>query len=204
LGGSRGMFEKPGIGLEEVGLQRSGGVCPVSDVRLWFAREILPLEASLIQFLRNNWRNETEIEDLLQEIYVRVFEAAREETPVQAKPFIFTTARNLLINRIRQRQVVPIESVADLDSLSISISEPSPERSVIARDELRRLQAALDRLPPRVREAVLLRRVEGLSRREIAMRMQIGEGTVKDYLADAMNMLSDMLYRESEITRKTA
>jgi RNA polymerase sigma factor (sigma-70 family) len=196
------MIEKPGIGTEETGLQRPGGVCPVSDVRLWFAREILPLEASLIHFLRSNWRNETEVEDLLQEVYVRVFEAARKEIPTQIKPFVFATARNLLINRFRQCQVVPIESVADLDSLRIPVSEPTPERSVIARDELRRLQAALDRLPPRVREAVLLRRVDGLSRREIAMRMQIGEGTVKDYLADAVNMLSDMLYRETEITRK--
>jgi RNA polymerase sigma factor (sigma-70 family) len=196
------MVEKPGIGAEETGLQRLGGVWPASDARLWFGREILPLEESLIHFLRNNWRNEAEVEDLLQEVYVRVFEAARKEIPAQVKPFVFATARNLLINRFRQRQVVPIESVADLDSLSIPASEPTPERGVIARDELRKLQAALDRLPPRVREAMLLRRVDGLSRREIAMRMQIGEGTVKDYLADAVNMLSDMLYREAEIIRK--
>ena len=85
-----------------------------------------------------------------------------------AKPFVFTTARNLLIDRVRREQIVPIEAVADLDALGIAADEPGPDRSVIAREELRRLQAALDRLPPRCREAVVLQQIEGLSRREIA------------------------------------
>lgn len=150
----------------------------------------------MIQFLRRNWRDQSEIEDLLQEVYARVFEAARAQPPAAAKAFVFTTARNLLINRVRQQQIVAIESVADLEKLGVVQDEPGPDRNVVARDELRRLQAALDRLPPRCREAVILRRVEGLSRREIAQRMGIGEGTVKDYLALAVSALSDMLYRE--------
>jgi RNA polymerase sigma-70 factor (ECF subfamily) len=189
------MAERPEIGCEEAGQHRAGG--GASHVRVWFAREVLPLEALLMQFLRNNWRDSGEIEDLLQDVYVRVFEAARREVPHQAKSFVFTTARNLLINRFRRQQVVPIESVADLDALGVAIEEPAPDRNLIARDELRKLQNALDRLPPRVREAVILKRIEGLSRREIAARMQIGEGTVKDYLAEAVNALSDMFYRES-------
>ena len=166
------------------------------EARAWFAREVLPLETILIQFLRRNWRDQSEIEDLLQEVYARVFEAARAQPPAAAKAFVFTTARNLLINRVRQQQIVAIESVADLEKLGVVQDEPGPDRNVVARDELRRLQTALDRLAPRCREAVILRRVEGLSRREIAQRMGIGEGTVKDYLALAVSALSDMLYRE--------
>jgi RNA polymerase sigma factor (sigma-70 family) len=184
------MVEKPETGCEDTDHS------PMRDVRAWFALEVLPLEAVLMRYLRHNWRDAGEIEDLLQDVYVRVFEAARKEIPLQAKPFVFATARNLLINRFRQLQVVPIESVADLDALGVAIDEPAPDRSVMARDELRRLQHALDRLAPRVREAVVLKRIEGLSRHEIAIRMEIGEGTVKDYLAEAVNALSDMLYRE--------
>ena len=85
----------------------------------------------------------------------------------QQKPFVFATARNLLIDRVRREQVVPIEAVADLDALDIAIDAPGPDRNAMARDELRRLHAALDQLPPRCRE-VVVKRIEGLTRREIA------------------------------------
>ena len=108
----------------------------------------------------------------------------RWKSRAHTKPFVLTIARNLLINRVRQKQVVSIEAVADLDALNIAIDEPGPDRAAIARDELRRLQSALDHLPPRCREAVLLRQVDGLSRREIAAHMGIAEKTVKRHLAD--------------------
>ena len=55
-----------------------------------------------MQFLRHNWRNKADIADLRQEVYVRVYEAARKQIPDPAKPFVFTTARNLLIDRVRR------------------------------------------------------------------------------------------------------
>ncbi len=190
------MAETPETSREDAKPRSAGMSLSAREARAWFAREVLPLEAILVQFLRRNWRNQSEIEDLLQEVYARVFEAARAQLPEAPKAFVFTTARNLLINRVRQQQVVAIESVADLEKLGVALDEPGPDRSAIARDELRRLQAALDQLAPRCREAVILRRIEGLSRREIAGRMNIGEGTVKEYLALAVSTLSDILYRE--------
>ena len=56
--------------------------------------------------------------------------------------------------------------------------------------------SALDQLPPRAREAVLLRKIEGLSYREIALRMGIGEDTVSEHLSKAMYALADTLYGE--------
>jgi RNA polymerase sigma factor (sigma-70 family) len=196
------MVETPETSREDPNLHVAGMSLAAPELRAWFAREVLPLEMILIQFLRRNWRDQSEIEDLLQEVYARVFEAARRELPDAPKPFVFTTARNLLINRVRQQQIVAIESVADLETLGLAIDEPGPDRNAIARDELRRLQAALDRLPPRCRQAIVLKRIEGLSRREIAQRMGIGEGTVKDYLAEAVSALSDMLYRDAADLRR--
>jgi RNA polymerase sigma-70 factor (ECF subfamily) len=180
------------------------GRAPVSlrEVKAWFVREVLPLESALIHFLHHNWRNQADIDDLLQEVYMRLAAAAQKEIPAQTKAFVFSTARNLLIDRVRREQVVPIEAVADLDALGVAIDEPGPDRSVMARDELRRVQAALDRLPPRAREALLLRRVDGLSRAEIAQRMGIGEGTVKEYLSESVCALADMLYGEVDIARR--
>jgi len=175
-----------------------------ADLRAWFIAEVLPLEAALMQFLQHNWRNKSDLADLRQDVYVRVYEAARREIPHPAKPFVFTIARNLIIDRVRHEQVIPIEAVADLDALGLAKDEPGPDRIALARDELRRLQAALDRLPPRAREAVVLRRIERLPRREIAQRMGITEDTVAEHLSAGMRALANVLYSEpSDLRRKS-
>lgn len=166
------------------------------DVHAWFVQEILPLEAALMQYLQHNWRNQSDIADLRQEIYMRVYDYARKEIPERAKPLLFTVARNLILTRVRDSLVVPIEAVSDIDALNIAMDAPSPERNTIARDELRHLQVAIDRLPPRCREAFVLGRVRGFSRSEIAVRMGVSEKTVTEHLTKAMRLISDILYGE--------
>lgn len=181
----------------------AGATMAASDVKQWFVREVLPLEAMLMHFLHQNWRNKAEIEDLRQDVYTQVLEAARREIPEKPKAFVIATARNLLIDRIRHNQVVPIDAVSDLDELGIAFDMPGPDRSVIARDVLRRLQAAIELLPPRAREAVLLRRVEGLSRREIAERMGVSENTVSDHITAGMRALADIYLGEAAELRRS-
>ena len=172
------------------------------EVMEWFLREVLSLEGILIQFLRHNWRDSADIEDLLHDVYVRVYEVALKQIPEKPKPFVFTTARNLLISRVRTRNVVPIEAVADLDALGMAIDMPGPDRSAIARDELRRLRDAIDRLPPHCRNVVIMRRIEDLSRSEIAVRLGLTEGTVSVYLSEGMYALADILNGEPADPRR--
>jgi RNA polymerase sigma factor (sigma-70 family) len=190
---------------ESGGSRYRGASMTASDVDTWFVREVLPLEPVLMQFLRRNWSNKSDIADLCQDVYVRVYEAARKQIPDAAKSFVFATARNLLIDHVRRGHVVSMDAVADLEMLGAGIDETAaPDRIVMAREELRRLQAAIDRLPPRCREAVILRQLEGLSRREVAARMGVAEETVKRHLAAGAFALADMLYGEpAELGRAT-
>lgn len=190
------MAETPKNGLEGTGAQRLVMDVGVPDAMDWFLREVLPLEAVLVRYLRQNWRDQSDIEDLLQDVYIRVYEAAKRQLPEKAKPFVFTTARNLLINRMRDHAVVPIEAVADLDALNVAIDTPGPDRTALARDELRRLGEAIDRLPPHCRDVIVLRRIENLSRSEIARRLNIAETTVSSYLTEAIYALSNLLNTE--------
>jgi RNA polymerase sigma-70 factor (ECF subfamily) len=168
------------------------------DVDAWFAREVLPLEAALMQFLQHHWRNRSDVEDLVQDVYVRIYEAAQKEIPQHPRKFLFTTARNLLIDRARRAQIIPIEALPDPETLDIALDTPGPERNAIARDELRRLQEALDRLPAKNREAVVLARIEGLTGREISQRMGLAEATVSHHLSNGVAALADMLYGDAQ------
>ena len=86
------MVETSGTGRERTDLRSQGAAMTASDVQAWFVREVLPLEAMLIQFLHHNWRNRSDVEDMLQDVYVRVCEAALKQIPFPAKPFVFTIA----------------------------------------------------------------------------------------------------------------
>jgi RNA polymerase sigma factor (sigma-70 family) len=190
------MSDIPETVRGDADLRRPGNAMTAAELRDWFVREVLPLESALMQFLQHNWRNRGDVDDLLQDVYVRVCEAALRQPPDSPRAFIFATARNLLIDRVRHERVIPIEIVDDIDAFGIVDDEPGPERSAGAREELRRLSAALDRLPPRCREVVTLRRIEGMSRRQIAERLGIVEATVAEHLAKGMSTLADILYGE--------
>jgi len=196
------MAETPEISREGAQAHPPDAVMTVSDMEAWFVREVLPLEAILMQYLRHHWRDKSEIDDLRQDVYVRIYEFAQKEIPRPAKPFVLAMARNLIIDRIRRAQIVPIEIVADLDALGMAADAPGPDRSALARDELRKLQAALERLPPRCREAVALNKLEGLTGREIAARMGVSEATVSEHIDKGMCALADMLYGEPAGVRR--
>jgi len=191
------MVERSGTGREGAGASGVGRVMAVSDIGAWFIREVLPLEAALMQFLRRCVRNEGDAADLRQDVYVRVYEAAQKKIPDPVKPFLIATARNLVIDRVRREQIVSIEAVADLAELEIAEERPGPERSTIARQEFRQLQAALEHLSPRCREAVVMKKIEGLTIREIAQRMGIGIDTVNEYLAIGMLGLANHLHGDA-------
>lgn len=159
----------------------------------WFVQEVLPLEAILLRFLRRHWRDQTELQDLRQEVYARVYESARKGLPTRTRPFVLTSARNLLIDRIRRSRVVCIEAIADVDAVFTATDDLTPDRHLTARDELRRLQAGLQRLPSRCRQVVELRKIAGLSQREVAARMGIGEDAVERQTLLGMRALTDFM-----------
>jgi len=183
-------------GRDGVAISRAGIALPLPDVSAWFVREVLPLEPVLTNFLRRSLRNKSDVADLRQDVYVRVYEAGRREIPNPVKPFLLTVARNLLINKVQREQVVPIDVIADLEALNVKDGEPSADRGVMARQELRRLKHALARLPQRARDVIVMRKIEGLSRREIADRLGIGEATVAEHLTRGVCALTELLHGE--------
>jgi len=171
------------------------------SLNAWFAREILAHEGALMRYLLRSWFRREDIHDLRQEIYVRIYEAAAKVRPALPKSFMFTTARHLMTDRLRRGRVVSIEAVGDIDALNVLIDEISPERRMGARQELKRLTDAFDRLPDRCREVVWLRRVEELSQKQVAARMGISEKTVEKQVAKGARLIADYFYGGSHARR---
>ena len=174
------------------------------DLRQWFCTEVLPLEAPLMRYLRRGRIGESEAADIRQDIYEHALKGAMHELPDHTKAYVFTIARNLLINRARRARVVSLEFMAPSD-LPID-DDPdmlTPERYADARAELSRAHAGMERLPPRCREVIRLRKIEGLSTRDVAQRLNVGIDAVEQQLTLGMRALVDfMLGGEGKIRRR--
>jgi RNA polymerase sigma factor (sigma-70 family) len=160
----------------------------------WFATEVLPHEGLLHRYLLRVWRNPSEVADLVQEVYVRVYERARDQRPQQPKAFLFATARNLMTDHLRRSRVVSIDSVHGVGGVEMLIDEISPERHFSARQDLGRLAQAFDLLSDKTRDVIWFRRVEGLSQRETADRMGLKEEAIESQLARGIRALASAIF----------
>src|SRR3546814_13562651 len=101
---------------------------------------------------------------------------------------------DLLIDRLRKSRVVPIDLMEDLDAANVLSDDISADRIISGRQELARLEAALDDLPARCRETFVLRKIDGLSQRETAEKMGVSEATVEKTMVEERRRLTDRLW----------
>ncbi|MEJ0040388.1 MAG: sigma-70 family RNA polymerase sigma factor [Gammaproteobacteria bacterium] len=170
----------------------------------WFVREVLPHEAALLRYLARVWPNPADIQDIRHDAYVRILEGAERLRPIAPKSLLFTTARNLMIDRARRNRIVPIDLRGDLDFLNVLVDEITPERRASIRQQLMNVSAAFNRLPEKCREVLWLRRVESLSQKEIAAKLRVSEGTVEKHMMRAARLLTNLLSQPETVESETS
>ena len=163
---------------------------PISNERArWLAAHIVPHEAALRAWLRGKSSLGFDIDDVVQETYAILAAKASIEAIANPKTYAFQVAYSVILQQLRQSRVVPIAAMADIGTLEAVIDDPSPEQTLLARDELERVQRAIEALPRQTRTAFVLRRVEGLSQAEIAKRMNLSEHTVEKHISRGIKSL---------------
>lgn len=153
-----------------------------------YAREILRLEKFLRAYLHRFAPQPADIEDLLQETYSHLFKLtpAQRAAITNVQGFAVRSARNVAMDWMRHRRVVSMESLDELTELPLI---DDPERLVEiahSHQQLVRLVKEIANLPERCRRVFTLRRVYGLSQKEIARQLGIAEGTVEQQLVKGM------------------
>lgn len=166
----------------------------------WMSQHILPLEAEVRGWLGLHARtlSKADVDDVIQEAYARIWKAGIH-TITQPRAYFYTAVRNLLCEQARRARIVPMERMGEIDSLRIISAEPGPDQRANARQELAQLLAAMAELPPQCRRAFQLRKLDGLSQRDVAAAMGIAEKTVEKHLMKALLRIADAMAR----TRQT-
>lgn len=170
----------------------------------WFTTQVLPHEAALTRYLDRIRPRHVDVHDLVQETYARVYERAKHARPIATRPFLFTVGRHLVLDHMRRDRVVSFEATQDAQLLGVLVDEVDPERELLAQDELACLIRALDSLPDATRAVIWLRRVEGLSQRDTAARLQMPEGTVESHLCRGVRALARALFGPTQASTTPA
>ncbi len=160
----------------------------------WFAREVLPHEPDLRRWLSVRLRGmaSCDIDEVVQESYARMWTADLDRV-LNARAYIFVTARHIIGEQLRRSRIVSIELMADLEVLNIVDDEVNALRRLSGQQEIARLHRIIAELPPKCRQAFQLKKFEELSQREIAGRMGVAESTVEKHLAKALRFISDKM-----------
>lgn len=152
---------------------------------------------ALIRFLMNRLRSAEEAADVAQEAYARMLQLDSPGTVSYLRAFLFKTAANIAIDRLRYRRAEEQRTerrlVEDLVE-GLAVTLPADIYASDA-EELRLVSAYIEELPSKYREALLLSRFEPLSTTEIAARMGISERTVQHYIVEALVYIRARLER---------
>ncbi len=156
----------------------------MTDCNRWFIEEVQPHEPSLRAYLRSRFSSITDFDDLVQETYARILNAYRNGSAItSAKAMLFTLAKNAALDIFRREKLVKIEYRDNIEQFTYGANrETSTTEFISHNQEIKILREALDSLPKRCREVMILRMIHEFTHKEIALKLKISSITVNNQL----------------------
>jgi len=144
-------------------------------------------------------RSSETTEDLVQEIFVKVWEHRERLAALQSfKAYLFRIAKNDLIDYVRHQQVK--HKVLQNMERHAAVAHTDTEQQVVYADYYNMAREAIDRLPEKRKLIFRLSTEEGLSHDEIASRLDISKSVVKKQLYAAFDFVRQYLYQQGELS----
>jgi RNA polymerase sigma-70 factor (ECF subfamily) len=162
---------------------------PRPDQTRWFTEEVHSHDGQLKAYLRVSFPSVRDVEDIVQESYVRIWHRHLATPITSAKAFLFRIARNIAIDNIRTQIKSPMAGAGDIGSLPIIAEDTGAEDAAAQEKKFFIVSNAMAVLPPRGREVFILRKIEGYSQKGTAAKLGISEKTVDEHLSRALKKL---------------
>jgi RNA polymerase sigma factor (sigma-70 family) len=142
----------------------------------------------LVGYLTSRLGSEQEAREVAQEAYVRILQLQDPGTPNLLRAYLFKTATNLAIDRLRHRSVErQAEEQPELfENLTATGIISDPARQLIEREQTAQLLGYLQELPIKCQQVFNLHRLEGIPQRKVAVGVGVSERMVRRYVTYAM------------------
>jgi len=170
--------------------------------RLRFEQLVLPHLDAAFNLARWLMRSRSDAEDVAQESMMRAFRFFRGFHGGDARAWLLQIVRNTCYTWLEKNR--PVEAATEFDEELHTQPGPNPEALAIAGDNRERLSRALEELPARFREVLVLRELEGCSYKEIATITSMPIGTVMSALSRARGRLQQVLTQQHSVSRQAA
>jgi RNA polymerase sigma factor (sigma-70 family) len=143
----------------------------------------------LVGYLRSRLGSEQEAKEVAQEAYVRVLQLHEPGAPGLLRAYLFKTAANLAVDRLRHRRVrqrseEQPQLFEELNPTGGELDDPAEQ--LLAREQADQLLRILQELPAKCQQVMNLHRFEGASQRDVSLRLGISERMVRRYVTYAM------------------
>ena len=168
---------------------------PSSEDSTWFTKDIQPHEAELRAYLQRNFPTAKDVDDVIQESYLRLLQLRGTRAIRSPKAYLFATARNVILALFRRPKLIVPTPVTELDDSRIMMDGADVAEQVCTNQEIELLLDAIETLPLRCREIFILRKLHGLSQKEIAQRLGLSEQTVQVQIGRGARKCADYLRR---------
>ena len=166
---------------------------PKPDQACWFVTEVQPHRSSLRAWLLARFPTLPDVDNVVQDTFARML-GAREAGPIRStRALLFAIARNLALDAVRRQQVVRFEPITDSTDSSVLTDGADVVATVSKQQELELLTQAIQSLPERCRQVLTLRKIYGLSQKEIAAQLGISEHTVEAQVGNGMRRCAEFL-----------
>ncbi len=150
----------------------------------------LSLRTGLHKFLMRFLVRRQDVEDVVQETFLRAYESERQQKIDFPKSFLFTIAKNIALSEIDRKSTRVTSYLSDLQDLNIA-GEQSVEDNVDAQQKLAAVLEVVAALPPQCQRVVIMKKMLGFSHQEIGRRLDISVRTVEKHLAKALQRCQD-------------
>lgn len=151
------------------------------------------LRRPLMRFASRYFKKPQEIEDIVQEAFIRVIEAQDARQVDVSAAYLYRTTRNLALNSLDKMEYKLTDTVGDLLPQSVLLATPSLEEQFESRERFELFCRAIRELPLKCQRVFILRRIYGMSHKEIAGRMGISVKTVEVHLTKAIVRCTDYM-----------
>lgn len=158
------------------------------------------VRASLMRFASRYFRRPQEVEDVVQEAFVRVIEAQHDRGVREPRSYLFKTTRNLAINELRQGHNRLTDTLGGLLPELELLQTPTMEQQFESSQRFDVFCRAVRRLPKQGQRVYILRRVYGFTLKETAEYLGITVKTVEAHQAKAMVRCADYMAEEENIS----
>lgn len=149
--------------------------------------------APLMRYFARRVREAFDIDDLVQEVFLRLAKRSQFETIENLEAYVFQIAASVIRDRGRRQITHRHSAHIVLDEFSAPSSDITPERVLLGREALARLATALSELPTRTRDVFILRVLERRKYANVASDLGISIRAAEKHMAKALAHLGRIL-----------